>query len=65
MSDGYWVVVARVFAMDSRAEAEAYRDKLIDAYTAMPESAGYAGSWSVEYVTEEPAPAPRAEGGEK
>ncbi len=41
---GYWVVKFRAYAFDTKADALAFQDKLLDAFCAMPEGEGYGAS---------------------
>jgi hypothetical protein len=51
--EGHWVVTATFYAMESKEEACNYRDKLMDAMEALPESASHGGSWRVVFEQHE------------
>ena len=46
MGEKYWIVKLEVFAFETREDAAAYQEALIDAFCAMPESKEY-GSTSI------------------
>lgn len=43
----YWTVTMKVFAFDTKENAQAYAEKLTDAFCAMPESEEYCSVCSV------------------
>lgn len=47
MLDRYWTVRLEVYAFDSQEQADEYHQRLLDAFMAMPESAGYAATSTV------------------
>jgi hypothetical protein len=53
MSEHYWTINFRAFAFDTKEEAQAFEQRLIDAFCAMPESKGYgASSWVTADTTD-------------
>lgn len=46
---GYYVVKLTAFAFDTKDEAEAFHDKLLDAFCAMPESENIGAASRVEF----------------
>ncbi len=50
---GYWVVKFHAYAFDTKADALAFQDKLLDAFCAMPESEGYGSTAWVAHETDD------------
>lgn len=46
---GYWIVTLQADAFETKDEAISYRDALIDAFCAMPESEGYSASTTIDF----------------
>ena len=49
---GYWTVKLEAFAFDTEEAAKEYRNALLEAFMAMPESDGIASRSSVDFVGE-------------
>ena len=47
---GYWTVKLVAFAFDTEEEAKEYREALLNAFMAMPESDGVASRSSVDFL---------------
>lgn len=51
-AEKYWVVDFQAYAFDSEEQARAFQDKLLDAFTHMPEAEAYGASSTVREETD-------------
>ncbi|WP_299949056.1 hypothetical protein [uncultured Ruegeria sp.] len=48
----YWIVDFKAYAFDTEEQAREFQDKLIDAFTAMPEAEGFGASSTIREEVE-------------